>query len=207
MISIPYTLCMNQIVVWMCFCFACWPVFFFCLDGVLLFFLGGLGYLRTIDQCPSLAGSFHASVFWMCTGCISQDCNLNKCIPLIIHGDDADSHRRRSFMILTLGSLLTFGSMFDSKLLVYCLDNACACESTYSTLDAWIVWSLTELQLGHYLDVDPYGEQYPRYPRFAEGRSGLIAEGWKGIAVMHKGAFRIRKCCASFMPITARHSR
>lgn len=113
-----------------------------------------------------------------------EDCDLKKTIPLVVHGDDADSHRRRNFLILTVGSLMTGGAMFDTKFLVYCLDNSRATSETISTLDQWVVWSLTELAMGRWLDVDPYGR--PHAP-FDQGRCGLLADGWRAVVVVHKG--------------------
>lgn len=115
-----------------------------------------------------------------------KDCDLKHCIPVSIHGDDADSHRRRNFMIVTFGSLLSVGcgGFFDTRLLCYCLDNSRAVPSTVATLDMWVVWSLLELQVGHYMDVDPWGQPYPPH---ASGRSGSICGPWRFIMVCHKG--------------------
>ena len=41
---------------------------------------------------------------------ISKETDLRKCIPIIVHGDDAESHRRRSFMVTSWASLLTTNS-------------------------------------------------------------------------------------------------
>ena len=101
----------------------------------------------------------------------------------MVHGDDADSHRRRSFLVM-MGSVLTGGNMFDSRLLCYVLDNSKAMSTTVATLDTWIAWSLTELQLGSYLDIDPFGRPLEKH---AQGRSGEICGGWKGIVVVFKG--------------------
>ena len=102
-----------------------------------------------------------------------------------MHGDDADSHRRRSFCILTFGSLLVSGvSMWDSKFVMYIMDNSRAVNETFNTLDLWCMWSLTELQLGSFLDVNPFGQQHHLYDK---GRCGTIAGGWRGIVVYHKG--------------------
>ena len=102
----------------------------------------------------------------------------------MIHGDDADSHRRRSFMVVTIGSVLTHGNMFDTRLLCYVLDNSRAMPMTVPTLDTWLTWSLTELQLGHFLDTDPWGRPLERY---SKGRKGQICGDYKGILVVHKG--------------------
>ena len=115
----------------------------------------------------------------------AKDLDLTRCVPLVLHGDDADSHRRRSFCILTFGSLLVSGvSMWDSKYVMYIMDNSRAVNETFSTLDLWCMWSLTELQLGTFLDVNPFGQQHHLYDK---GRRGLIAGGWRGIVVYHKG--------------------
>ena len=113
-------------------------------------------------------------------------------MPLVLHGDDADSHRRRSFLITTMGSLVVSGSMYDSRQLLYLLDNSRATPETMATLDLWVTWGLTELQLGVYLDIDPYGNRHAAYDC---GRQGLIAEGWRGILVYHKGDEKyIQRC-------------
>ena len=39
-----------------------------------------------------------------------KDCQLDRCVPLVVHGDGADSHRRRSFLVLTMGSLVVSGN-------------------------------------------------------------------------------------------------
>lgn len=113
-----------------------------------------------------------------------QDCDFRKCIPLVVHGDGADSHRRRSFMIVSVSSLLVDGGIFDSKLLCYVVDYSRCTAHTIATLDSWIAWGIIELQLGFYLDVDPWGRPHPPH---AQGRCGPICGGWRGILVCHKG--------------------
>ncbi|CAJ1459448.1 unnamed protein product [Effrenium voratum] len=109
--------------------------------------------------------------------------DLSKCVPLAVHGDDAESHRRRSFTITTVSSLLTGGSPWDSRLLIYCMDTARATDSTYDVLDSWVVHSLTELQLGVFLDVDAFGRPWPDRPN----KGQPIAGGWRGVICCHKG--------------------
>ena len=91
-----------------------------------------------------------------------KDLDLGMTVPILIHGDDAESHRRRSFMVLTFGSAVIHATPWDSKLVCYVGDNSQCCDETYSVLDAWVAWSLVELMLGHYLDVDPWGRPFER---------------------------------------------
>ena len=87
--------------------------------------------------------------------------DLTRAVPIVIHGDDAECHRRRSFMVVTWGSVVVHASPWDSKLVVYAGDNSQCCAETYAVLDQWLIWSLVELLLGHYLDVDPWGNPFP----------------------------------------------
>ena len=88
--------------------------------------------------------------------------NLDRTIHLVVHGDDAECHRRRSFMVLTWGSVLVNATPWDSKILSYVGDNSQLGDEAYKVLDAWVAWSLLELMLGHYLDVDPWGQPFNR---------------------------------------------
>ncbi|CAL1127365.1 unnamed protein product [Cladocopium goreaui] len=115
----------------------------------------------------------------------SSDCQLDRCVPLVVHGDGADSHRRRSFLVLTMGSLVVSGNFWDCKFLLYCLDESSATPDTVSTLDLWCAWSMTELQLGSYMDKDPWGCSLAAFD--TGKRQGLIAGGYKGILCYHKG--------------------
>ena len=122
-----------------------------------------------------------------------EDCDLTKTIPLVLHGDDAESHRRRSFCVVTMGSLAVGGiSMWDSKFLLYVTDNSRCTDDTFATLDLWIAWSLTELQLGAYMDINPYGMEHQP---FRGKRNGLIADGYRGVVCFFKGDEKyIQKC-------------
>lgn len=104
---------------------------------------------------------------------------------MAIHGDEADSHRRRTFSILTVGSLtVPPGQLFDNKFLVFCLDNSVATPDTASTLEKWVAHSLAELQQGSFSQVDPWGAPFPsNYPN----RSGDICGGFKCVLAMVKG--------------------
>lgn len=101
-----------------------------------------------------------------------------------------------------MGSLLTpHRSSWDSRFVLWCLDNSRALDETAFTLELWLCWSLLELSLGHYLDVDPWGVAYPP---FAKGRSGLVAEGWRGVLVAHKGDEKYLQRCykAAHTPVS-----
>lgn len=115
---------------------------------------------------------------------VVKDVDLNFVIPLVIHGDDAEAHRRRSFLVTTLGSCLTDGSVWSTKFLLYCLDNSRATTETIKTLDTWVAWSLLELQCGTFLDRDPFDQQYQP---FLDGRQGNIAGKYRAVLAVHKG--------------------
>ena len=103
----------------------------------------------------------------------------------MIHADDAESHRRRSFCVCTLSSLLVGGkSPWDSRMLVYVTDNQRCCNATWDMLDVWLCWSLEELQQGVCSGTDPW--QRPLESR--KHKAGLpIACGWKAVLTCHKG--------------------
>ena len=88
--------------------------------------------------------------------------DLRRTVPILLHGDDAECHRRRSFMVTTWASATVHATPWDSKILIYAGDNSQSNAETYAVLDAWVVWSLVELLLGHYLDVDPWGKPFKR---------------------------------------------
>lgn len=83
-----------------------------------------------------------------------------------------------------MGSLLSDGNQFDTRLLCYVLDESRTTPNTIPTLDTWLSWSLMELQLGVFLDVNPWGAPLSWH---SSGRTGEICGGWKGILVCHKG--------------------
>ena len=109
--------------------------------------------------------------------------SLEYLVPLVVHGDDADAHRRRSFNVLTISSALTTGSPWDCKLLVYAMDNSKACTESFDTLNAWVVWSLTELQEGRWMSVDPWDRVLAR----PHERGAVIAGPYRGVVVQIKG--------------------
>lgn len=116
---------------------------------------------------------------------ISKETDLRKCIPIIVHGDDAESHRRRSFMVTSWASLLTTNSsIWETRLLAYTLDNSRSCNETQDTMDAWMVWSLVELMTGRYLERGPWSEELPRRKDLG-GKE--IANGYRAILVAHRG--------------------
>lgn len=114
-----------------------------------------------------------------------KDTDLRKCIPLILHGDDCESHRRRSFTVCSFASLLVKNcSVWDNRLLCYCTDNSRSCNETVDTLDAWLVHSLTELMMGRFFEIGPFGDPIPG----RENKGGQeIAGGYRGILTVHRG--------------------
>ena len=78
--------------------------------------------------------------------------------------------------------MVTGKSFWLSKYLLYCLDNSQATTDTMLALDMYLTWSFLELQTGTFLDVDPWNFRLPH-----RASKGVIADGWKGILVCHKG--------------------
>lgn len=114
-----------------------------------------------------------------------KECDLSKTIPLVIHGDDAESHRRRSFTVTTFGGVVvTQCSLWDSKILLYVLDSSRVADTTQSTLDMWVCWSLVECQLGFFLDRDPWGQEYAPHNG---SRCGRVCGEWIAVLTVHKG--------------------
>ena len=93
---------------------------------------------------------------------LSEEGELGRTIPVVLHGDDAESHRRRSFMVVTWASCVVHATPYDSKLLAYVGDNSQCSDAAYAILDKWVTWSLIELMVGRYLDVDPWGQPFNR---------------------------------------------
>ncbi|CAK9061534.1 UBA domain-containing protein [Durusdinium trenchii] len=106
--------------------------------------------------------------------------DLQYWVPLVVHGDDAEAHRRRSFCVVTLASAVCYGSQFNTRYLLYAIDNAQACQESYMTLDMWLMWSLIELQEGRYMSVDPWQNPITR-------PQGPVAGPYKGVLVNLKG--------------------
>ena len=105
-----------------------------------------------------------------------------KIFPILCHGDDAESHRRRSFTVVTMASPLTGGkSSWDLRFLLYVMDVSRAITETYDTLDSWLVYGLTELQEGRFMNVDLYGNPCERKV------SGPICGPFKGVLFGLKG--------------------
>ena len=113
---------------------------------------------------------------------LTEDIDLSKVFPILCHGDDADSHRRRSFTVLTIGSPLSRGrSSWDERFLIYVMDVNRSVPETYDCLDAWVVHPLTELQEGRFMTVDAYGQPYER------SLSGPICGPYRGVLLALKG--------------------
>lgn len=100
----------------------------------------------------------------------------------MVRGDDGESHRRRSFTVFTMASPLSRGgSSWDHRFLIYCMDVSRAVAATYDCLDSWVVHSLTELQTGQFMSVDPYNNPFPR------AASGAICGGFRAVLFGLKG--------------------
>ena len=114
-----------------------------------------------------------------------KDVNLDRCVPLILHGDDAESHRRRSFFISSFASVVSGRcNPFDNRMVLYCLDTSRTCNETIDVMDLWLCWSFAELQEGRWFDKSPWGKQLNRQ----YGKPGdQIAAGWRGVLVFHRG--------------------
>ena len=107
------------------------------------------------------------------------------CVPLIVHGDDAECHRRRSFTVCSFASV-TVGkcSPWENRFLLYCMDGNKCCDETLHGLDTWLMWSFNELMTGTWTDVGPFGETLAN----RTSRRGLpLAGGYCGILVFHRG--------------------
>ena len=126
---------------------------------------------RGLALCSKFLPSRHA-----------EDVDLSYVIPVLFHGDDADSHRRRSFYVCTLTSpLCEYECSWDSRILLACLDNSRALPETYDVLDAWMVYGLTELQEGAFFTVNPWGDAFHR------GKSGPCCGPYRAVLAGIKG--------------------
>ena len=131
---------------------------------------------------------------------------------MILHSDDADAHRRRSFLVVSFASLLVHScSPWDNRFLSYVIDTSMVCTETMTGLDTWLAWAYTELQCGRWFHHGPWSEELD--DRKEKGGQ-LIANGYRGIVVCHRGdekaiqkAFHMKvswiseqvcwRCCAS----------
>lgn len=101
---------------------------------------------------------------------------------MLYHGDDADSHRRRSFFVATVSSpLCIYEDSWDSRCLLRCLDNSKAVTETYDLIDHWLVYGFMELQEGSFFTVDVHGEHFKR------GKGGRVCGNFVGILCGIKG--------------------
>ena len=107
---------------------------------------------------------------------------MERTIPLVFHGDDADAHRRRSFCVCTISSPLALPcSSWDNKILLYAVDTSRVTNESFDCLDSWMVHSLCELQEGRFFDVDPFGQPLDR------GFTGEIMGGYRAVLCAIKG--------------------
>ena len=114
---------------------------------------------------------------------------LHMVIPLEVHGDDAELHKRRSFSISTVSSALTTASTWDHKLLLSCFDNSAAGESTSTEIDCWICWGLVCATAGVYLDHDWHGRAFSKdyMPQLFQKAGRRIAGKFRFVFAGHKG--------------------
>lgn len=87
-------------------------------------------------------------------------------------------------MVASFGSAVVHGSPWDSRLVLYCTDNAKSCNNTYDTLDTWVAWSFSELATGKWLGHSPWDEEM-KHRSSLHGK--FIADGWRGILFAHRG--------------------
>ena len=100
----------------------------------------------------------------------------------MVHGDDADSHRRRTLYNCTISSPVTLETnAWDSRVLLVTFDNHKALPQTFDTIDAWLVHGLTELQEGRFMTVDPWNQPHNR------GHVGRVIGPYIGVLVGLKG--------------------
>lgn len=85
-----------------------------------------------------------------------------------------------------MGSLAVSGSSYDTKIVLFVLDNSVSVPETSWTLEKWIAWSISELQEGEFSPLDPWGAPYEPQ-RAGQERHGSIASGWRCVLIMHKG--------------------
>ena len=113
-----------------------------------------------------------------------EETDLSKCVPLILHGDDAECHRRRSFTVVSFASV-TIGhcSPFESLYILYCMDVNRSCDSTLDQLDSWLMWSFCELLDGRWSHKGPWSQDVER----RSNMTGEIADVYRGILTFHRG--------------------
>ena len=80
-------------------------------------------------------------------------------VPIELHGDDADAHRRRTFLVVSWQSAVTKGATIDCIFPAYCVDNNQATEETASQLDMALVWSLQQMSAGTLFEHDHWVSQ------------------------------------------------
>ena len=96
-----------------------------------------------------------------------------------MHGDDADSHRRRTFGVTTMSGATTTGGTWDTRLVLDCHDNNQCAPSTAAEIDCWHVWGMICGMSGIHLDVDFWGRKfdetyYPERKKKAGQKLGFV---------------------------------
>ena len=112
--------------------------------------------------------------------------DLARCVPIVLHGDDAESHRRRYFTVCSFASV-TVGhcSPWENRYVLYCIDGSRTCDASYDGLDSWLAWSFKELMHGEFDDAGPWGEEV-KWRRGWQMHQPL-AGGYRGIPCFHRG--------------------
>ena len=112
--------------------------------------------------------------------------DLARCVPIVLHGDDAESHRRRYFTVCSFASV-TVGhcSPWENRYVLYCIDGSRTCDASYDGLDSWLAWSFKELMHGEFDDAGPWGEEV-KWRRGWQMHQPL-AGGYRGILCFHRG--------------------
>ena len=111
-------------------------------------------------------------------------------IPVMYHGDDADSHRRRSFCVASMSSPLAPPvTSWDNRVLLSVMDVSRATNETFETLDAWMVWSFCEMQEGSFFTVDPFGRSFER------GKTGPVCGPYRAVLCAVKGDQKYLQRC------------
>ena len=113
-------------------------------------------------------------------------------VPVELHGDDADAHRRRTFLVVSWQSAVTKGATIDCLFPAFCLDNNQATEQTASQLEMALVWSLQQMSAGRLFNHNHWGvTTTAAFPGPIAGRYRACWVGTKGDQAYLKKAFKL----------------
>ena len=147
-----------------------------------------LAISRSMRACAALqliACVMYYTCMCACANSHFEDTNLSMCVPLILHGDDAECHRRRSLTVCSFASVTVGGvSPWENRFTLYCMDGNRSCDATLDELDSWLAWSFYELMCGEWKETGPWSDPVPK----RMGMDGKqIAGGYRGILTFHRG--------------------